>query len=377
MIGDKQVKIIRILLVFFVTVGVFSVTPAFASEKTIDEYYMDDVDNEHGAYEELERFLYSDILDGYKEVGVYEEDGEKYEYTSILIKPENNITRAQFTKILVNAMNLTNGDIKKTFPDVKTSDWYYDYVQIASSRGIITGKENGTFKPFDKITRAQMAAMIYRAFKPTVDFSATGKVFKDVDKGNFAYEAVVKSAAMGIIKGYGDEFRPNNNATRSQAVLMIDRALHLEPGKAEDEAAVIQTVNRYITEESLYTEQGDLKALEALYRETTMGYQLAYSLDSISMGDDTEDLDGSIKMEQVGKHSISVLSLKNRFAEIKVDNLKYNVSINEPDLSFNMTIDLSGTVFLKKTEDGTWKIYNLVYDDEDYENMLMSAAAGH
>lgn len=369
-------KIIRILLVFFVTIGMFSSTPAFASEKTIDQYYMDDVDYEHGAYKELERFLYSDILDGYKEVGVYEEDGEEYEYTSILLKPENNITRAQFTKILVNAMNITNGDIKKTFPDVKTSDWYYDYVQIASSRGIITGKEDGTFKPYDKITRVQMAAMIYRAFKPTVDFSATGKLFKDVDESNFAYEAVAKSAAVGIIKGYGDEFKPNHYATRSQAVLMIDRALHLEPGKAEDETAVMQTVNRYITEELLYTEQGSFEELEAFYRETTMGYQLAYSLDSISMVDDTEDLGTSITMEQVGEHSIRTISLKNRFAEIKVDNLKYNVSISEPDLSLDMTIDLSGTLFLKKTEDGTWKIYNLVYDDEDYENMLMSAAAG-
>ncbi|WP_252504375.1 S-layer homology domain-containing protein [Sporosarcina sp. Marseille-Q4943] len=371
-------KAVRILLVLLVTFSLFSVPHTFAAEKTIDQYYIADVDYSHGAYEQLERFLYADIIDGYEETEVYEEDGEVYEYTSVLLKPENSITRAQFTKILVNAMNLTSGDINKTFPDVKSSAWYYNYVQIASSRGIITGKEDGTFKPNDKITRAQMAAMIYRAFNETVDFSTTGKTFKDVTQKNYAYEAVVKTAGVGIVNGYGDEFKPNNFAKRSHAVLMIDRALHLEPGTAEDELSVIQTVNRNVSEElSLSSDEQNSEALEALYRETTMGYQLAYSLDSQSLLDDPEFSIGSIKMEQVGEHTSSIISLNKRFAEVKIDNLKVNVSISEPDMKFEMTIDLSGTAYVKKTEDGTWKIYNIVYDDEDYEDTLTETMAGN
>lgn len=366
-------KAVRIFLALFLTVGLCSATPAFAAEKTIDLYYLDDVDYTHGAYEELERFLYADILDGYKETGVYEEDGEIYEYTSILLKPENTITRAQFTKILVNAMNLTKGDIEKSFPDVQPSNWYYEYVQIASSRGIITGKVDGTFKPNDKITRAQMAVMIYRAFKPTVDFSSTGKTFKDVLTHNFAYEAIVKTSGVGIIKGYGDIFKPNDFAKRSHAVLMIDRALHQEPGTVEEENTVLQIVNRNVTEELLYTENQNFEALEALYRETTIGYQLAYSLDSLGILNDPEMVGESMLMKQVGEHSSSIVSLNNRFAEVKVDNLNVQVSVSEPGMSFEMTIDLSGTAYLKKTEDGSWKIYNIVYDEEDYENMLDTA----
>ena len=373
-------KAVRIFLVLLVTFGLFSITPTFAAEKTIDQYYISDVDYGHGAYEQLERFLYADILDGYEETEVYEEDGEEYEYTSILLKPENNITRAQFTKILVNAMNLTSGEIKKPFPDVNSSAWYYNYVQIASSRGIITGKEDGTFKPNDKITRAQMAAMIYRAFNETVDFSTTGKTFKDVTQKSYAYEAVVKTAGVGIVNGYGDEFKPNNFAKRSHAVLMIDRALHLESGTADDELSVIQTVNRNVTEElSLYSEQQNLEALEALYRETTMGYYLAYSLDSQSLLDDPEYSFGSTTMEQVGEHSSRIVSLNKRFAEVKVDNLKVHVSMSEPDMDmyFEITMDISGTAYLKKTESGTWKIYNIVYDEEDYEDTLNAAMAGN
>lgn len=370
-------KAVRILLALLLTFGLLAATPALAAEKTMDDYFIDDVSYNHGAYEELERFLYADIIDGYKETAIYEEDGEEYEYTSVLLKPENSITRAQFTKILVNAMNLTSGEIQKSFPDVKPSHWYYEYVQIASSRGIITGKVDGTFKPNDKITRAQMAVMIYRAFNPTVDFSAQGKTFKDVTQRNFAYEAVVKTAGAGIIKGYGDTFKPNDFAKRSQAVLMIDRALHQEPGTAEDETAVIQTVNRNVTEEFLYSEQQNTEALEALYHDTTMGYYLAYSLDNLSLLADPEYSDESVTMKKIGEHSSSIVSLNKRFAEVKVDNLKVQVAMSEPDMNFEMTIDLSGTAYLKKTEGGTWKIYNIVYDEDDYENMLDTAMADY
>lgn len=345
--------------------GLFSAPPVLAAEKSIDLYYFEDVDYEHWAYDELERFVYADIIDGYAETVKYEEDGEEYEYTSISIKPENTITRAQFTKMLVNAMNLPAGDIVKSFPDVKPSDWYYEYVQIASSQGIITGKTDGTFQPNDKITRDQMAVMIYRAFHPTVDFTATEKTFKDVPEGNFAYEAVVKTAAVGIIKGYEDVFKPRNWSTRAQAVVMIDRALHLEPGTKEDKPTVLQVVDRNIKDEMKFTEQQDMEALEALYRETTMGYHLAYSLDSLDMGDIFEEFDGTFTMEPVGEHSSSVVSVNKRLAQVRVDNLRYKVSMTAPDMSFSMTIDLSGTAYLKKDDDGNWKIYNIVLDEED------------
>ena len=366
-------KAVRILLVLVVSFGLFPVTHTFAAGKTIDQYYMDDVNYEHGAYEQLERFLYSDIIDGYEQKEVYEEDGEEYEYTSILLKPENSITRAQFTKILVNAMNLKNGDINKEFPDVKSSAWYYNFVQIASSRGIITGKEDGTFKPNDKITRAQMAAMSYRAFNETVDFSKTGKVFNDINPESYSYDAILKTAAVGIVNGYGDKFKPNDFAKRSHAVLMIDRALHLEPGTEEDEISILQTVNRNVTEEfTLYEQQQSLEAFETLYRETTMGYYLAYSLDGQDLQDDPEFSLGSISMKQIGEHSSNVISVNKRFAEVKVDNLKVRVSMRDPEFNLEMTVDLSGTAYLKKT-DSSWKIYNVVYDEEDYEDMLTEA----
>ncbi|WP_445480534.1 S-layer homology domain-containing protein [Lysinibacillus irui] len=367
-------KALYVLLSSLVLFGFITVSPAEAAEKSIDLYYMDDVDYDHWAYNELERFLYADIIDGYVETESFEEDGEKYEYTYVSVKPKNSITRAEFTKILVNSMNLRAGETVKTFPDVKPANWYYEYVKVASSQGIINGKPDGAFRPNDKITRNEMAVMIYRAFKTKLDFTATGKAFPDVPQGNFAYEAVMKTAALGIIKGYGDVFKPYNDATRAEAIVMIDRALHLVPGTDEDQLAIIQTVDRNIKDEMKFTEQQDVEALKALYRETTIGYQLAYSLDSLDMEGMIEESDTKFTMEQIGENEINAVSVNNHFAQVRIDNLVYKVSLSAPDMSFNMTIDLSGTAYLKKNDDGKWKIYNVVLDedgdDQDWKDTL-------
>ena len=357
------------LLAIVLAFSLFSVTPSFAAEKSLEKYFYYDVEPSHSAYVELERFLFADLIDGYEETDVYEEDGETYEDTYVLLKPQNYITRAQFTKILVNAMNLTQGEIEKTFTDVKSSSWFYDYVKIASSHGIILGKEDGTFKPNDKITRAQMAMMIYRAFKDTVEFEASNKTFKDVSKQNVAYEAIHKAAGVGIVKGYGDNFKPGNLAFRSHAVLMIDRAMHLEAGAAEDEAPLLTVVERNITTElALYDGKLDTVALEKLYRETATGYYLASSLFGNSIFEDPElDLTG-ITMQQIGQHTTSVASVNKRFASVRIDNYKVRVTFDDPEeeMSFSMTMNISGTAFLKKMADGSWKIYHILYDDEDY-----------
>ncbi|MDN4493498.1 S-layer homology domain-containing protein [Ureibacillus aquaedulcis] len=354
------------LYVFLTSLVVFgfSVTPALAAEKSIDLYYSDDVDYDHWAYDELERFLNADIVDGYVESEEFEEDGEVYEYSYVYLKPNNTITRAEFTKILVYAMNLNSDIPGKSFPDVKPTNWYYVPVKVASSLGIINGTPDGSFRPNDKITRAEITAMIYRAFGTTINFSGTGKVFSDVPQGNFAYEAIRKTAAVEIIKGYGDVFKPSNNATRAEAIVMIDRALHLQPGSDEDKLAVVQTVARNIQEEMTLTEQQDSKALEALYRDTTIGYYLAASLESLDTEDLIEDMDTTFTMEQVGEHSINPASVNKNFAQVRIEDLRYNMSMTAPDMSFNMTVDLSGTAYLKKSNDGKWKIYNIVYDEE-------------
>ena len=81
-------------------------------------------------------------------------------------KPDNMITRAQMSKMLVNAFGLTyNTDAEvRTFKDVEDSSWYAEYVKILASHGITTGS-NGYFKPNEPLQRQHFAAFLARTLK--------------------------------------------------------------------------------------------------------------------------------------------------------------------------------------------------------------------
>ncbi|KXH87245.1 S-layer homology domain-containing protein [Sporosarcina sp. HYO08] len=370
-------KGIRILLALCLVFGLFAVSPASAAVKPTERYWIGDIGPDHRFYDSIERFINMDIIDGYVETEVYEEDGEVYEDTYVTVRPDEKVTRAQFTKILVNALSLQEEATAKTFPDVKQGKWYYDYVRIASSQGIITGHNDGKFHPDDNITRDQMAVMIYRAFKNTVPLQETMKTFKDVPASSFAYEAIAKLAATGIVQGYGDTFKPHNLSTRGQAITLIDRAMNQETGTSEDGQAVTAVVDRNIQEELRLTQEANTPALEALYHETATGYHLSYSLESLGIEEDMEELDGDLSIESISDYSLHAVAVNKRLAEVRVDNLKYKVSLTSPDLSFSITVDASGTAYLKKDADGKWKIYNLVLDEDledEWQEEISTAA---
>lgn len=163
-------------------------------------------------------------------------------------RPEDAVTRAEFAKILMNSIptvkkDATNEDLKitKSFKDINKSDWYYDYVMPLAELGIVSGFE-GEFRPNDTITREEAAVMLATATNRAENKAEYSKVdtfntntgknvdvkttFKD-DKSiaDWADEAVLKTSKEGKIKGYEDNtFRPQNNITRAETVVMLERA---------------------------------------------------------------------------------------------------------------------------------------------------------
>lgn len=79
-----------------------------------------------------------------------------------LFAPADNVTRAQFVKILCGVAGADLDDLTHDFTDVKTGSWYEPYVAWAASRGIVNGVAPGKFAPDAKITRQDMSVMIYR-----------------------------------------------------------------------------------------------------------------------------------------------------------------------------------------------------------------------
>lgn len=81
--------------------------------------------------------------------------------------PSDTVNRAAATKILVNAFSVpTDLDPASTFPDVKSADWFYDYVTTAYNQSIVDGYDNGYFGPADPITRAQVAKLVVLSQNP-------------------------------------------------------------------------------------------------------------------------------------------------------------------------------------------------------------------
>lgn len=147
--------------------------------------------------------------------------------------PDDSVTRAQFAVLLVRALGLPGEKYDGRFRDVKGNEWFQANGELmaAAKYGIVKGKENGTFAPNEKITRAQAAMMIERAMTLSFlnyDFTKLNKNrkvtdFKDVKQiGASSREAVEKVYQAGIFHGNKNGcFEPNSYIKRDQMAKVL------------------------------------------------------------------------------------------------------------------------------------------------------------
>ena len=113
---------------------------------------------------------------------------------------------------------------KSPFTDVKESDYFYDPVRWAVSRGITTGMGNGKFAPNSSCTRAQVVTFLWRAAGEPEPMSGNNP-FKDVKSSDYFYKAVLWAVENGITTGMSaTSFGPNSPCTRGQVVTFLYRA---------------------------------------------------------------------------------------------------------------------------------------------------------
>jgi hypothetical protein len=142
-------------------------------------------------------------------------------FTDGSFKPNDNVTRAEFSKMIVNAMGwqLVTPE-NPSFSDVPTNHWCYSYIETARSHGVIDGYRDGTFRPNRNISRAEISKMTTQAAQLKTDNSGTS--FKDVEDSFWARDYIVTAKNYSIVSGYRDgSFRPEARATRAEATKMI------------------------------------------------------------------------------------------------------------------------------------------------------------
>ena len=147
--------------------------------------------------------------------------------------PNDYVTRAEFAKLIVKVFNLEDDTATEPFVDVNDSDWFTPYVAAAAKAGIVNGRTDTEFAPNATITRAEMATMVARAMAQYLEYELT--VSEDQALSRFVDAAeihetlkagVALAADHGVVEGEeANQFKPNNNATRAQAAVIIYRLL--------------------------------------------------------------------------------------------------------------------------------------------------------
>ena len=142
--------------------------------------------------------------------------------------PDANITRADFTILLVKSLGLT-AEIDSNFSDVSTANYYYEAVGIARKLGIINGQGDNKFNPEEGISRQDMIVITARAMRWAEKMASTDSTVdleKYTDKSLVAEYAAADVSALvkeGLIKGNGEAINPLGNTTRAEAAVLMHR----------------------------------------------------------------------------------------------------------------------------------------------------------
>ena len=156
-------------------------------------------------------------------------------YPDSTVRPQNGITRAEvatiFFRLLTDETRNANSTKSNSYSDVAAGAWYNHAVSTLSAMGIVKGDSNGKFNPNAPITRAEFAAIAAR-FDDKANTTAVD--FSDI-ASHWAKDEISAAANNGWINGYTDgTFRPNNKITRAEAMTLVNRVLKRLPETAED-----------------------------------------------------------------------------------------------------------------------------------------------
>ncbi|HWI61099.1 MAG TPA: Ig-like domain-containing protein, partial [Symbiobacteriaceae bacterium] len=148
-------------------------------------------------------------------------------YPDGTFKPEQQITRAEVAAILARIVQPTKVELPAPpFGDVSASHWAATYIELVRQKGLMMGDPNGNFRPEDAITRAELATILAR-FK-SLQLDAPNPFTDTV--GHWAEAAISAAYRVGLITGYPDgTFHPQALTNRAEAATMINRMLGRGP----------------------------------------------------------------------------------------------------------------------------------------------------
>ena len=161
-----------------------------------------------------------------------------YGYPDGSFRPDGNMTRAEASAVFARLLaekrgeepGTVNGRIVVEYRDIPQSEWYSGYISYLSSFGIVSGENEGYFRPDESITRSELTAIavrFYNVFSSQTSLTETQNGgFSDVDQNNWASGYITEAYSRGWIRGYEDgTFRGQNPITRGEMVTITNHLL--------------------------------------------------------------------------------------------------------------------------------------------------------
>jgi hypothetical protein len=155
----------------------------------------------------------------------------------------------KFPTIIILEEDLGKGIVTKPiFSDLPQNDEARLAIQFLYDQGIINGYTDGSFKPQEQVTRAEFTKMLFLSAKMITESNPT-MVFKDVADNHWAKDYIMTLASKSIVNGVGDStFKPSGTITLGQVFAIIDRSFILEDqGISYPHALINNWSNEYFT----------------------------------------------------------------------------------------------------------------------------------
>ena len=157
-------------------------------------------------------------------------------YPDGTVRPDRQITRAEvatiFFRLLTDEARDKYWSQTNPYPDVNADDWFNNAISTLTKMGIINGYEDGTFRPNNPITRAELTKMAVSFFSSADQYFGKKPSFSDVPADAWYTRFIAAAEELGLINGYPDgTFRPSNYITRAETCTIVNRTLGRGPHK--------------------------------------------------------------------------------------------------------------------------------------------------
>lgn len=176
--------------------------------------------------------VFMDVNEGWSKASILSvnEKGWMIGTRDFYFEPNRALTRAEAASLIVRVLELQNNySYIPYFNDIPYNHWAKKDIEIAVQYKLMEGLGNQRFSPDESLTREEMATLLTRLLKVSPSQNAVNP-FKDIDSSSWSYPYIVSMAKENIFKGYEDgTFRPKEKVSRAQMAALLDRVKDIIP----------------------------------------------------------------------------------------------------------------------------------------------------